>query len=429
MRPFLLLPALLIAAPLPAQAPADSLVAALRSVAAPLSLSPAGELAGEAGAGLAARVRAARFVLLGEEHGLADVPRLATALWRAGSGPGERYLAIEVGEQMAARLEAALRSDTTGEAYLRFTAEHRPGAPFYFWREDAALLRAVVASTPGQRGVFWGLDYDILADRHVLEPLRTLARTPASRRLVDSAATVVDSAFARALWEGNPGMFYMFGGSPELFRRLREGLRPAAGSVGDRILDLLEETLAINQLFMAGQGYESNLRRSTLLKRQFLRMYDSARVARGRPPRVLLKFGAAHLLRGLNPSRQFDLGTLLPDLALQDGAEWLSVYAIGGAGAHYAQFDPRTLRSVELSSADTQEEWTRPFLQAAAPEGWTVFDLKALRPAAGRLGTLPTGVREILYGVDLVVVLTGSEPQHDLLPALPEGAAGHAPTH
>ena len=144
---------------------------------------------------------------------------------------------------------------------------------------------------------------------------------------------------------------------------------------------------------------------------------------------MLLKFGAAHLLRGLNPSQQFDLGTLLPDLALQDGAEWLSVYAIGGAGAHYAQFDPRTLRSVELSSADTQEEWTRPFLQAAAPEGWTVFDLKALRPAAGRLGTLPTGVREILYGVDLVVVLTGSEPQHDLLPALPEGAAGHAPTH
>ncbi len=419
MRLLLALMALLTAAPALAQAPADSLVAALRSVAAPLSLSPTGDLAGPAGASLAARVRSARFVLLGEEHGLADVPRLATALWRAGEGPGPRHLAIEVGEQMAARLEAALRSDTTGESYRRFLAEHRPGAPFYFWREDAALLRAVVASTPGQHGVLWGLDYDVLADRHVLEPLRALARTAAARRLVDSATAVVDSAFARALREQNPGLFYMFGGSPELFGRLREGLRPVAGSEADRILALLEETLTINQLFMAGRGYESNLRRSTLLKRQFLRMYDAARVARGRPPRVLLKFGAAHLLRGLNPSQQFDLGTLLPDLALADGAESLSLYAIGGAGARQAQFDPRVLRSVEIPLAEAQEAWTRPFLQAAAPEGWTVFDLRALRPDATRLGTLPPGVRDVLYGVDLVVVLAGSEPQHDLLP--PEG--------
>lgn len=416
MRLFLTLLALLTATPALAQSPPDTLVALLRTVSAPLSLNPAGDLAGPAGEQLAARVREARFVLLGEEHGVAEVPRLAEALWRAGRGQGDRHLAIEVGEQMAVELEAALRADTTGEAYRRFTADHRPGAPFYFWREDAALLRAVIASTPGRRGVLWGLDYDIMADRHLLTRLRKLAPDPEARRLVDSAVAVVDSAFARALREQNPGLFYMFGGSPALFGRLREGFHPAACSEADRILGLMEETLAINQLFVAGRGYESNLRRSSLLKRQLLRMYDSTRAANGRPPRVMFKFGAAHLIRGLNPSDQFDLGTMVPDLAEADGGVTMSLYVIGGAGTHHAQIDPRVLRSVDAPVEADESEWARAFAAAADPARWTVFDLRALRPKIQRVGALPPGFSQVLYGVDLVVVLSGSGPQHDLLP-------------
>lgn len=421
MRLSLILLALLTATPgsAPAQSPPDSLVALLRTVATPLTLTPAGDLAGPAGEELAARVREARFVLLGEEHGVAEVPRLTEALWRAGRGPGNRHLAIEVGEQVAARLEAALRADTTGEAYRRFIGDHWPGAPFYFWREDATLLRAVIRSTPGRRGVLWGLDYDIMADRHAMTRLRMLAPGREARRLVDSAVAVMDSAFARALGDQNPGLFYMFGGSPALFRRLRNGIRPATGSEADRIVGLMEETLAINQLFLAGRGYESNLRRSSLLKRQFLRMYDSTSAATGQPPKVLLKFGADHMLRGLNPSNQFDLGTLLPDLALADGGLTLSLLVMGGAATRHAQIDPRVLRSVEVPVETAQSEWARPFVEAADQAQWTVFDLGALRPEVQRLGALPPDFRQVLYGVDLVVVLSGSGPQHDLLPGPP----------
>jgi hypothetical protein len=427
MRPLLILLTLLTT-PALAQSPPDSLVALLRAVAAPLTLTPAGDLTGPAGEVLAARVREARFVLLGEEHGVAEVPRLAEALWRAGRELGSRYLAIEVGEQMAARLEAASRADTTGEEYRRFIADHYPAAPFYFWREDAALLRGVIGSTPGQRGVLWGLDYDILADRHMMTRLRKIAPGPEARRLVDSAAAVMDGAFARALGEQNPGLFYMFGGSPALFGRLREAFRPAAGSEVDRILGLMEETLTINQLFLAGRGYESNLRRSSLLKQQFLRKYDSTRAANGRPPRVLLKFGAAHLIRGLNPSNQFDLGTLLPDLAEADGGVALSLFVMGGAGARQAQFDPRVLRSVEAPAETAQSDWARPFVEAADPARWTVFDLQALRPQVQRLGGMHPSFNQLLYGVDLVIVLSGSGPQHDLFPGPPpRRGGGNAP--
>jgi hypothetical protein len=96
---------------------------------------------------------------------------------------------------------------------------HWPGALFYFWLEDAALLRAVIGSTPGKRGVLWGLDYDISADRHVPGRLWEIAPNPEARRLVDSAVAVVHSAFARALRERKPGLIHMVGGSPALFGR------------------------------------------------------------------------------------------------------------------------------------------------------------------------------------------------------------------
>jgi hypothetical protein len=422
MRRTLVLLTLAATTPAPAQSPVDSLTTLLRGVAAPLSLSPAGDLSGVAGARLAARVREARFVLLGEEHGVAQVPELGGALWRAGRGLGNRHLAIEVGEQTAERLEATLRADSTGEAYRQFILGHWPGAPFYFWREDAALLRTVIASTPGRRGVLWGLDYDILADRHIMPRLKQLASRREGRGVVDSAALVMDSAFAQALTEQNPGLIYMFGGSPALFARLREAIRPSAGSEADRILGLMDETLAINRLFLTGRNYESNLRRSTLLKRQFLRMYDSTRAADREPPWVLLKFGADHLIRGLNPSEQFDLGTLVPDLALAEHGQSLTLYVMGGAGSHQAQFDPRVFCSVEVPGEANESEWAQPFLAAADSTRWTVFDVGALRPRLTGM-TLSSGLRQVLYGVDLVVVLSGSGPQHDLRPDC--GGASH----
>ncbi|MBK8006968.1 MAG: hypothetical protein IPK12_24720 [Gemmatimonadetes bacterium] len=372
--------ALMAAQPVAAQAGEDSLVVLLRSVAEPLAVGADGRLAGAAGERLAARVRASRFVLLGEEHGMADVPRLAAALWRAGqdAGPGPQYLAIEVGPQMAGRLEAALRMEPTDSAYRAFLAAHRPGAPFYFWREDAALLRTVVAATPGRSGVLWGLDYDILADRHLFQRLRQLAPSAEARRVADSAIAVADGAFAEVLAQGNPGLLYMFGGSPALLARVRGVFRPRAGSEAEGILSLMEETLAINRLFMAGSGYESNRRRAALMRDHFVAAYRQASRG-GVRPRVLFKFGATHLLRGVSFTQQFDLGTLVPAVAELAGDSALSLYAMGGVGSRQAQFDPRVMRSVEAPVDLEGGAELGVFARAAAGEGWTVFDLRGVR--------------------------------------------------
>jgi hypothetical protein len=398
----------------------DSLTVRLRATAGTVAVDPAGELSGGGGEFLRALVRRSQFTMIAEEHGIVEVPRLAEALWREARRSGYSHFAIETGEQLAIRLEGALRADANDVAYLEFLKRHWPGAPFFNWREDAALLRAVINSTPGQRGVLWGLDYDIIADRHALARLRDLAPSRDARRVADSAIVVADSALERAMREKNPGRIMMFGGDSAVFSRLRASYRPRPGSEADRILTLMDSTLRINLLFLSGKGYESNLSRSRLLKRQFWRFYDSTRAATRKEPKVMLKFGAAHLQRGRNFVNTYDLGSFLPELAEKSGGEALSIYVVGGPGTQRAQIDPRVMTSMNIPVQALAPAWAKPFVDAVDPERWTVYDLRALRAMGNRqLNTLAPEVQQIIFSFDAMVVLSKSSPQHDLVSERP----------
>ena len=66
-------------------------------------------------------------------------------------------------------------------------------------------------------------------------------------------------------------------------------------------------------------------------------------------------------------------------------------------------------------------DWAKPFVDAADPDHWTVFDLRTLRAAAGsgRFGTLAPALVQMIFGFDALVVLSKSGPQHDLLSGRP----------
>jgi hypothetical protein len=57
------------------------------------------------------------------------------------------------------------------------------------------------------------------------------------------------------------------------------------------------------------------------------------------------------------------------------------------------------------------EAWLAPVAAQALPAGWTVFDLRPLRPAlsAGRF-RVDEELRRTIFGFDALVVLTGSTP-------------------
>lgn len=409
--------ALALAALLPCAAPLaaqDSLAALLRANAHPMQADADGRLSGAGAELLVAAGRDAQFFLIGEEHGVAEIPLVAAGLFRELAPHGYRHLAIETGDALASALNRAILRDATGDAYLAFQREHFPGAPFYRWREDAAFLRAAVQAAGGRDDVLWGLDYDIMADRYALRRLRDIAPTPRARAAAEAVIARADSALAQALATQNPGLIMMFGGPRDVYGPLREAYAPAPGSEADRIIHLMEQTREINEYWITGQGYLSNLHRALFNKRQFMRYLDEARERTGELPRVMMKFGWAHMTRGRTYTSVFDLGTLASELADVHGSRSFGVLMLGGAGTTHAVIDPRVFRSVEAPVDAAREAWARPFFDAADPRRWTVFDLRPLRPRIPRLGSLPDQLLGVLYGFDAVVVLSGSGPQHDL---------------
>jgi hypothetical protein len=391
----------------------DSLTALLAANRHAMTAGADGALAGPGAELLLEAGRNAHFFLIGEEHGIAEVPQVTASLFRALVPHGYRHLAIETGDALAGALNRAIVADPAGGS-LAFQRAHWPGAPFFSRREESELLREAIEAAGGREDVLWGLDYDILADRYALRRLRDLAPGAAARAVADSVIAVADSGLARAMREQNPGLIFMFGGPEDVYPRLRAAYAPAPGSEAERILHLMEETRAINGLFFSRQGYESNRRRALLNKRRFLDYLLASRTPDGALPRVMLRFGASHMVRGRTYTQVFDLGSLASELADAHGSRSFHVLMVAGAGTTHAVMDPRVLRSVEAPAEYAATAWARPFFDAALPQGWTVFDLRPLRPRIPRLGDIPDELRQTLYGFDAVVVLTGSGPQHDL---------------
>ncbi|HEX6042452.1 hypothetical protein [Longimicrobium sp.] len=403
------LAALALAAPLHAQ---DSLTALLRANAHVMRAEPDGSLSGPGAELLIAAGRDAQFFLVGEEHGVAEVPRVTGALFRALAPAGYRHLAIETGDALAAELNRQVLADATGAAYTAFLRDHHPVAPFYGWREDAAMLREVIGAAGGRPDVLWGLDYDIMADRYALRRLRDMAPSARARAVADSVIAVADSSFRLALSTPNPGLLMMFGGPDDVYAPLRQAYAPAPGSEADRILRLMEETRVINGQFGRGQNYLSNYTRAQLNKRQLMRFLDEARARDGQMPRVMMKFGFSHMVRGRSVTQVFDLGTLASELADVNGGHSFGVLMLPGAGSSQAVTDPRVFRSMEVPVE--VEAWAQPFYAAADPGAWTVIDLRPFRNRIPRLGALPDATLRVLYGFDAVVILSGSGPQHDM---------------
>jgi hypothetical protein len=420
------------AAPPTAAPTADSaVVAALARGRRVLLVGADGRLAGDGARLLVDEARASRFVLVGEEHGVAEVPALTAALFGELVPAGFRHLAIETGAGVAAHLDTLVgRADAEG-AVAAFVRDRYPGVPFYALREEARLLASAVraARQAGARGpVLWGIDYDVMLDRWALGRLRALTPHPQARAAIDRVQARADSMLRAALAAGNPAALFTFATPESVVTALRAAHPRAPGSEADALLDAMTATLRINALMRAGRGYEANVERSRLLKRTLARHLADAAAPDGAPPRVLVKLGINHVLRGRNQTATYDVGSLLPELAEARGERALTVVLLAGRGARAAVFDPRTLGYAPQPTETAHAAWAQPLFAAADSAAWAVLDLRALRPAlaAGRFGRVAPQLAQLVHGADLVVVLGGSTPATPLVPAVPAALAAGA---
>jgi hypothetical protein len=362
---------------------------------------------GPAGPGwdwLVRQARKARFTLIGEEHGVAETAQFSAAMFGALRGAGYSRMAIELSPMIAEDIEKAARRNGL-QGILNFFATPTTWSPMYL-REEAQFLASVINGAPKGERVLWGLDREIFSDRYLISRLES--RVP-PRAKESFARLKVASTTA---WERNqkePGPPFLFTQDPALVSAVRAAW-PNPDSESDMILRTLEESLAINAVARTGTAWDSSERRA-----QWMRGNLAARLREERPgsPKVMMKFGYNHMIRGANYVNIFDVGAMTDEVAALSGDRAFHILILPGPGSHQAVLGPA--RSFVSVSSDDFDEFragdqrlTRVLSNPNAT-GHEVIDFRPLRTLAMRgLESWNSDVVRTIHGYDAAVIWKGA---------------------
>ena len=349
---------------------------------------------------LVQKARDARFTLVGEEHGVAETAQLTAALFNALRGSGYTRMAIELSPIIAQDIEAAARRNGL-KGILDFYAAPTTWSPLYL-REEAQLIASAVSSAPKNERVIWGLDREIFSDRYLISRLEP--RVPTRAR----------EAFARlkqasaAAWASSTPFIFSQNPDPAVVSAVRaEWPNPDRDS--DMVMRTLESSLAINA---APTGWDSSERRAQWMRNGFAeRLREEQK--RGSQPKVMMKFGYNHMIRGENYANIFDLGSMPDEVAALNGGRAFHIIALPGPGSRQAVLGPgRSFTSVSSDEFDEfkagDQRLTRVLSNTNAT-GDEVIDLRALRPLAVRgLDAWNSDVIRTILGYDAAVIWKGA---------------------
>lgn len=396
------------ATPPAAAPPSTALADALRAVRAPIGIGNDG-LHGAGARRLIEQARAATFIVVGEDHGHADVPRFVLALDRALGADAPPNLVAEIGPFAARRVAAAVAGDDVAAA-----ARAHPGStPFFEWRDDLALARHYVRR--GGADALWGIDQEfVLSATPNLEALREAAPA-AGRPAIDALLARARQADATLRAAGRPDAALLLSWTAADSAALRASLGEAPAADALRRLAALDESATIYRL-QSSAPFESNRQRARLMKREFMARWNATPA----PRRAMMRLGAFHAVRGLTPTGQFDLGNLASELAESTGGESLHVLVVAGGGTVNAKLPFLADEALREAPYPARERvavlGVVPLLDAADADAWTVFDLAPLRAnAAAREAGGPAFAR-LVHGFDLVVVVPNAQAARDVLP-------------
>ncbi len=340
----------------------------------------------------------AQFIAMGEQHNNREIPEFTTALFSSlHQKLGFNYLALE---QDTVTLRLMSGRDFVGKRQrLLDYASERPNAFTFATDQELAMIADAGEISSAKHRRVWGLD-QVFGAVHGLEILYEKIPDPTRKNKVSQMLDELKKLEAERTAK-------------------RERYTIASASEVDGFLDLLNELddlkdpearFVIEQMLIsarvygnnrkAGQGeltgLKSNVEREENMKRLFVDEYRQAQAAGDLLPKVLLKFGHYHIIRGRGWSNIHTLGNFVSEFAIANRKKALLI-------ALYVNNE-----SGDYSVMSSYPNY-KVFADAAPADQWSVIDLRPLRKYAhaGKLEGGNPDFNRIVFGFDAALVIGG----------------------
>ncbi len=357
------------------------------------------QLAGPGWEHLRQDIQTSQLVLVGEDHGTAQVPVFAAAVAR------ELKPAVFVAEIDQYQAQDLSRLAAQPGLPTAFQRQHPMGLSFYSWAEEFELARTLRA----QNAQFLGIDQvSLVATGSFFARLADKVKSKPAKAYLQQRAAAYQAQDRAAMVQGtNNFSIYQ---RPGALDSLRAIARPEGPEVRQMVEDFAASS-AIYQLNKEGNP-RSHQTRVDLMKRNLLQGRPA-----GQPlPKMLFKLGALHVARGMSLlGGVFDVGNLALNLADAHDQKSLHIFIIGKQGTQNGGFNPDDFsKNVKpYSNADAFD--AAPFMAQAAGPAWQVFDLRPLRRAllGGKLKVSSQDLATTLIGYDYLVIVPETTASHN----------------
>ena len=396
-----------------------------------------GRLTGPGAERLRTAIAEARYVLLGEDHGIQQIPQFAGALCTELAPRGFHHLTIETGMFVAPKLEELARDPDGARSLAALEKAYPETIAVYSWKEEFAFLQQCESSAASAGMTLWGVDQEFLGSpAYLLEQI--LASRPASeaRAAVTALLKELHGDHAAAVKSGSPADDFMLKVKQEDLDRVHTLLMAQGPPEARALFDSILVSREIYQKNLRGDAYASNRQRALLMKDNFMKQLAKEVERSGSTPKIFFKFGAWHMYRGLNPMHSSELGNLIGEKAEGQAERSVHILVLGVKGEQ-SRFSgigrPFQTVPVDLvAGADSEFRFLKPFVDNhPGHDSWSLYDLRVLRDHFDRYGPIDPGLERVIFGFDFLVLIPDPKASHTLgetvtagLPLRPRSAPG-----
>ncbi len=375
------------------------------------------KLSGAGAEVLRAALAEAQFVLLGEDHGMQQIPEFTAGLCGELGPRGFHAMTLEIGPSVALEVEKFARSADGIQQMAAFDRKYPETVAFYNWREEMEALERCEESAGPAGMTLWGVDQELMgASGYLLEKIQASNLGPQSKAAIEALIKENAADYEEARKTGSPGEVFMMKAKQETLESMRETLKRDGSVEAQELFAALLESREIYQKNMSGENYASNRQRALLMKRTFRPKFTEAWGKEGKPPKVLFKFGAWHMFRGMNPMHSNELGNMATEFAESNGLKSVHILILGvkGEQAHFAGIGrPFQAAPVDLAGdKDSDFLFLKPFFENQLEGAWTMYDLRAFRAPFGKFGKVDDETERMVFGYDFLVLIPHPTASH-----------------